>query len=70
MSCTQVSIFRRLLFVIVYCLTLPLLILGVFLLILIGLYQILSWLFTGCADEDALFKPLEFIVNLPYKIIE
>lgn len=49
---------------------LPLLIIAVFSIFIIGPILVLKWVFTGCADEELLFKPQEFIVSLPYRIIE
>jgi hypothetical protein len=70
MSCTKVSIFKRLIFLICQLLILPLVIIAFLSILITGPFLVLKWLFTGCADEEVMFKPVEIVVNLPYKIIE
>lgn len=70
MSCTKVSMFRRFLFLVCMILSIPLIVISVMSIVVTLPFLALKWLFTGCADEDLIFKPMEYFVNLPYKIIE
>lgn len=49
---------------------LPLLVVAAFSMFITGSLLVLKWLFTGCANDELLWKPMEFVIGLPYKIIE
>ncbi len=70
MGCSRVSFLRRVLFVIVFILFLPLCAIGIVLIIPMSVISGLKWIATGCADEDLILYPFEFFALIPYKILE
>ena len=59
---------KRILKVIVWALCFPLLFPTVILSPLLGIYLLFRFIITGKDDVDIFFKPMEWVINLPYNI--
>lgn len=61
---------KRILKIIAWGLSFPLIIPAVLCIPLIAIYALAKYIITGVQDQDIFFAPMEWVINLPYNITE